>query len=115
MLVDSFWDAAVGESPENFVKLDLFGDDALKLFFRRRGKETFDTLLVDPPRRGFAQLDAWVKKAKPKYLVYVSCNPASLARDLRGLSSKYEIVTLTLLDLFPATYHFETLIVLRFR
>ena len=115
VLVDSFWDAAASEAPENFVKLDLFGDDALKLFFRRHGKEKFDTLLVDPPRRGFAQLDAWVKKAKPKHLVYVSCNPASLARDLRGLSGKFEIVTLALLDLFPATYHFETLIVLRFR
>ncbi|MFT7048807.1 MAG: 23S rRNA (uracil1939-C5)-methyltransferase [Halioglobus sp.] len=115
VLVDSFWDVAASEPPQNFVKLDLFDDDALKLFFRRHGKEAFDTLLVDPPRRGFAQLDTWVKKAKPKYLVYVSCNPASLARDLRGLSSKFEIVTLTLLDLFPATYHFETLIVLRFR
>jgi len=115
ILVDSFWDTASSEPPENFVKLDLFDEDALKLFFRRHGKTAFDTLLVDPPRRGFSQLDAWVKKAKPKYLVYVSCNPASLARDLRGLNSKFEVVTLVLLDLFPATYHFETLIVLRFR
>ncbi|MFT5711223.1 MAG: 23S rRNA (uracil1939-C5)-methyltransferase, partial [Halioglobus sp.] len=43
VLVDSFWDVAASEPPQNFVKLDLFDDDALKLFFRRHGKEAFDT------------------------------------------------------------------------
>ena len=115
VLVDSYWGAQDSDAPDNFSKLDLYGEDALKLFHRRRGKVKFDTLLVDPPRRGFPDLDSWVKKLKPKNLLYVSCNPASLARDLRSLSVKYRVGTVQLLDLFPATYHFETFIVLHFR
>ena len=115
VLVDSYWSAQDSDAPDNFSKLDLYGEDALKLFHRRRGKLKFDTLLVDPPRRGFPDLDSWVKKVKPKSLLYVSCNPASLARDLRSLSVKYQVGTVQLLDLFPATYHFETFIVLHFR
>ena len=114
MLVDSYW-GDDSQGPEYFVKLDLYGEDALKLFLRRNGKKNFDTLLVDPPRRGFPALDNWVKKLKPKHLLYVSCNPASLARDLRSLSSKYQFGTVQLLDLFPATCHFETLVLIHFK
>ncbi|MBE9540468.1 MAG: class I SAM-dependent RNA methyltransferase [Proteobacteria bacterium] len=114
VLVDSHWGGDT-QPPEYFIKLDLYGEDALKLFLRRTRKKTFDTLLVDPPRRGFPDLNNWVKKIKPKHLLYVSCNPASLARDLRSLSSKFRIGEVQLLDLFPATYHFETLVLLHFR
>jgi len=114
VLVDSYW-GDDSQAPEYFLKLDLYGEDALKLFLRRIGKKTFDTLVVDPPRRGFPDIDDWVKKIKPKHLLYVSCNPASLARDLRSLSSKYRLGEVQLLDLFPATYHFETLVLLHFR
>lgn len=113
-LVDSYWNAEASPMPDNFSKLDLYGEDALKLFSRRQGKKSFDTVLLDPPRRGFPALDRWLKKIKPRYLLYVSCNPASLARDLATVSSKYKVVTVQLLDLFPGTYHFETLVVLRF-
>ena len=75
----------------------------------------FDTLLIDPPRRGFPGLDGWVKKINPRYLLYVSCNPASLARDLRDLGARCRIETVQLLDLFPATAHFETLIALQIK
>ncbi len=113
-LVDSYW-GEDSQVSENFIKLDLYGEDALKLFLRRNGKKTFDTLLIDPPRRGFPDLNDWVKKIKPKHLLYVSCNPASLARDLRSLSLKYRLGAVQLLDLFPSTYHFETLVLLHFR
>jgi len=115
VLVDSFWDVEADPAPKNFLRLDLYADDALQRFLRVFGKNNFDTLMVDPPRRGFPQLDSWIKKIKPQNLLYVSCNPASLARDLRGLTSKYRVTAVQLLDLFPATYHFETLVVLRFR
>ncbi len=113
-LVDSYWNNEASPAPENFSKLDLYGENALRLFGRRQGKKSFDTVLLDPPRRGFPALDSWLKKIKPQYLLYVSCNPASLARDLATVSSKYQVVTVQLLDLFPGTYHFETLVLLRF-
>lgn len=115
VMVDSYWGDDENPSPDNFVQLDLYGEDALKLFLRRRGKNTYDTIIVDPPRRGFPGLDNWVKKIKPRYLLYVSCNPASLARDLRGLSQKVQLMSIQLLDFFPATYHFETVVLLRLR
>ncbi len=114
-LVDSYWGGGDTQAPENFIKLDLYAEDALKRFFRRCGKKKFDTLLVDPPRRGFPDLDSWVKKLKPQQLLYVSCNPASLARDLRSLTSTYRLEAVQLLDLFPATYHFETLVALQLK
>jgi len=72
-------------------------------------------ILIDPPRRGFPGLDSWVKKIKPRYVLYVSCNPASLARDLRNLGMRFRFKSIQLLDLFPATSHFETLVLLEMR
>jgi len=115
VLVDSAWDGEPDTAPKNFLPLDLYAEDSLRRFVRAFGKKNFDTLLVEPPRRGFPQLDSWAKKIKPQNLLYVSCNPASLARDLRGLTSKYRVSAVQLLVLFPATYHFETLVALRFR
>ena len=84
-------------------------------FARQIDASKFDALVLDPPRKGFSDLDSWVKKIKPKYVVYVSCNPASLAWDLGKLSKRYRVKDIQLLDLFPATAHFETLIVLEIR
>ncbi len=67
----------------------------------------FDTMMIDPPRRGFPELDNWVKKIKPRFVVYVGCNPASLARDLRGISTRFRFENVQLLDMFPATSRFE--------
>lgn len=97
----------------DFIRLDLFADDALAQFRRRCPQRQFDTVLIDPPRKGFAALDAWLKALRPRQLVYVSCNAATLARDLKNLSLPYRIEAVQLLDLFPATRHFETLVSLR--
>lgn len=77
----------------------------------RRLKEA-DVVLVDPPRTG---LDEEVTKAiiaaGPERLVYLSCNPATLARDLKRLSEAgYRPGTPTIFDLFPQTPHVETLV-----
>jgi tRNA (uracil-5-)-methyltransferase/23S rRNA (uracil1939-C5)-methyltransferase len=95
--------------------MDLYDEQTLPNFTRRVGGTEFDTLLIDPPRRGFPGLNSWVKKIKPRHVFYVSCNPASLARDLRGLESRFRFKTIQLLDLFPATAHFETFVVLQMR
>ncbi len=115
VLIDSYIDAAIGARPDNFHQMDLYDDQTLSNFTRRIGGSGFDSLLIDPPRRGFPGLDSWVKKIKPRYVLYVSCNPASLVRDLRNLSTRFRFKSIQLLDLFPATSHFETLVLLEMR
>ena len=100
---------------KDFIALDLFDAGAFKKFQEQSKSKQFDTILLDPPRKGFSSLNLWVKHFKPKQLIYVSCNPATLARDLQNIESKYRIEKVQLLDLFPNTYHFETMVTLRFK
>ncbi len=68
----------------------------------------FDVVVVDPPRKGME--DNFINilnKYEPETIVYVSCNPATLGRDLVKLQDKYDIVEVTPFDLFSQTYHVE--------
>jgi len=112
VMIDNFEGAADGA---DFYQMDLYADQTLPNFIRRVGGAEFDTMLTDPPRRGFPALDDWVNRIGPASVVYVSCNPSSLARDLRGLKKRYSFSAVQLLDLFPATAHFETLVGLKMR
>jgi 23S rRNA (uracil1939-C5)-methyltransferase len=72
-------------------------------------------VLADPPRAGLGKdIVGHLQRLMPPRLTIVSCDPATLARDLAGLSS-YEIESLTMVDLFPQTYHLETIARLRRR
>ncbi len=115
VMIDSYADPEGAANRDNFYQMDLYDDQTLPNFTRRAGGTDFDTLLIDPPRRGFPGLDKWLKKINPRYVLYVSCDPASLARDLRGLEARFRIETVQLLDLFPATAHFETFVALHMR
>ncbi|WP_285768832.1 23S rRNA (uracil(1939)-C(5))-methyltransferase RlmD [Peribacillus sp. SI8-4] len=67
-----------------------------------------DMLVVDPPRTGCDQaLLQTIMKAKPKKIVYVSCNPSTLAKDLQELSVFYEVQSIQPVDMFPQTSHVE--------
>lgn len=73
-----------------------------------------DVIVVDPPRKGLAPevIDAMVTMA-PARIVYVSCDPATLARDLRRLSERgYSLSRAEAFDLFPRTFHVETVVLL---
>lgn len=76
-------------------------------------ERTIDTLLVDPPRSGMdeAMLEA-IEKALPKKIIYISCNPATLAKNLKILKHNYHVATIIPYDLFPHTPHIETITVL---
>jgi len=70
-----------------------------------------DRLVLDPPRAGCAgPVTAWLALAGPRRLVYVSCDPATLARDLHVLvaSGPYLVERLDLVDMFPQTHHVES-------
>jgi tRNA/tmRNA/rRNA uracil-C5-methylase (TrmA/RlmC/RlmD family) len=72
-----------------------------------------DLLIVNPPRMGLdADVVRAVLDAPPGRLIYVSCDPATLARDLAALTDVYELEALRCFDLFPQTAHVETVAVL---
>lgn len=73
----------------------------------------FDCIIVDPPRKGCdgQTLEAILQMA-PQKLIYVSCNSATLARDLKVLTEDYEIKNVTPVDLFPRTSHVESVVCL---
>jgi len=74
------------------------------------------SVLVDPPREGLKKnLIGFLKDAQIAKLVYVSCDPATLARDLKALGSAYSIRKITPLDMFPQTKHIETVTVMEKR
>ena len=79
-------------------------------------KNTELTVVLDPPRKGCDQtvLES-VMSANPKKIIYVSCNPATLARDLTVLKEKYDLKSVDLFDMFPNTKHVETLVCLEKR
>ncbi len=68
-----------------------------------------DLVLMDPPRIGAAEAITHLVALKPTRITYVSCDPTTLARDLRTLfDSGYELSRITAIDLFPQTFHIET-------
>ena len=73
-------------------------------------------IFIDPPRKGCDKiaLDT-IMKICPKKIVYVSCNPATLARDLKILGEKYDIGDVTPVDMFPFTSHVECVSVMHIK
>ncbi|QUN04838.1 23S rRNA (uracil(1939)-C(5))-methyltransferase RlmD [Shewanella yunxiaonensis] len=96
---------AAGLSNAEFYCADLNGD--------LRGQPWLtqvDKLLLDPSRAGAWELLACLPKLQPASLVYVSCNPANLARDsVRLVEQGYQLDKLVLLDMFPQTHHIEAM------
>ncbi|MDN7145485.1 23S rRNA (uracil(1939)-C(5))-methyltransferase RlmD [Liquorilactobacillus mali] len=71
----------------------------------------FDALVVDPPRTGLdAKLIKTILKAKPRKFVYVSCNPSTLARDLKELTQAYYVEYIQSIDMFPQTARCEAVV-----
>ena len=75
--------------------------------------ENIGVVIVDPPRKGLDKkaLNS-ILAINPKQVIYVSCDPITLARDLSTLKDRYKIEYICALDMFPNTYHVETFVVL---
>ena len=73
----------------------------------------FDTVVVDPPRSGLNKETLnYLVKTLPKSIAYVSCDPMTLARDLKALHEYYKILKIYAFDMFPNTYHVESVCIL---
>lgn len=74
----------------------------------------FDMVVVDPPRAGLdSKTIENIKRIGSNTLVYISCDPATLARDLKELSSDYEVLEVKPYNMFPRTYHIENFVRLK--
>ena len=75
-----------------------------------------DVIITDPPRAGMHNdvIDV-ILFAEPKRIVYVSCNPATQARDLQLLDVKYKVMAVQPVDMFPHTHHVENVVLLEKR
>ena len=107
----------VGHRNAEHNKLDvtfLAGDAEAHLWKCDRGGESFDLVILDPPRQGMYKGMIPLKNIAPQTILYVSCDPNTLARDVGALTKKgrYKLVQLEALDFFPNTYHVETVAVL---
>ena len=79
-------------------------------------EKKYDLLLVDPPRSGMEEkLVRKILKSRIPLIIYISCGPDTLSRDLKRLSEKYDLLSSGALDMFPCTAHFETFTILTLR
>lgn len=95
----SFFAGDAADAPERFASF---------------GKRLKTLTLVDPPRNGLSRkmVDALLKTA-PGHIIYISCGPDTLRRDLDALTSRYDIRRCGMLDMFPGTAHFESFVLLQ--
>jgi len=106
---------AIANAKRNNIKNIWFqaGDAGKYLTEMAEAGEHLDVVMMDPPRAGSSEefLQA-VLKVKPKTVVYVSCNPETLARDLKTLTRDYKVQKIQPVDMFPYTEHVETVCLL---
>ena len=109
-------DAKVNAAGNGISNCEFFAGDMKDVlnedFINEHGKP--DVIILDPPRAGIhPDVAQVILKAAPERMVYVSCNPASQARDLSILCSMYEITAIQPVDMFPHTMHVENVVALK--
>jgi 23S rRNA (uracil1939-C5)-methyltransferase len=106
-------DAKVNSKINNITNTDFYAGDMKDLlndnFLSQHGRP--DIIITDPPRAGMHEdVTNMLLKAAPKRIVYVSCNAATQARDLKILAEKYDITAVQPVDMFPQTIHVENVV-----
>lgn len=109
-------DARINSQINGVANTDFYAGDIKDLlddqFITIHGKP--DVVITDPPRAGMHEdVCRMLLKVAPEKIIYVSCNPATQARDLKLLSEKYEIVAVQPVDMFPHTMHVENVVKLK--
>ena len=111
-------DARINAGTNGIHNCEFFAGDMKDVlteeFMQEHGRP--DVIILDPPRAGIhPDVAETILAAAPEKIVYVSCNPASQARDLAILSKKYEIKAVQPVDMFPHTQHVENVCLLRIK
>jgi 23S rRNA (uracil1939-C5)-methyltransferase len=110
---DAIADAKVNAQMNNLTNLDFYAGDMKNVltdsFIAEHGRP--DVIITDPPRSGMhPDVVQVILNANPKRIVYVSCNPATQARDLAMMSQQYRIAKVQPVDMFPQTQHVENVV-----
>lgn len=96
--------------------VEFFVEDLQKESYKEApfASKKFDKILLDPPRGGAFELMSFIGNSTASKVVYVSCNPSTLARDLGELVNKYgfRLISLGVMDMFPHTSHVESIALL---
>ncbi|MCL1868419.1 MAG: 23S rRNA (uracil(1939)-C(5))-methyltransferase RlmD [Paludibacter sp.] len=108
-------DAEINSKINGISNTKFFAGDIKNIlnqdFICENGKP--DVIITDPPRAGMHDdVIAAINTAEPKKIVYISCNPATQARDLNLLSEKYQVVAVQPVDMFPHTHHVENVVLM---
>ncbi len=97
-----------------FVNINLYSHNPvnqIKKSLLNSKKRVPDLIILDPPRAGVKYIESYITTLNPPFIFYISCDPATLKRDSITILKKYNILEIHLIDLFPGTRHFETLII----
>ncbi len=116
LVEDAVKDGIMNAKINNINNATFINEDCTKYILENYDKKHFDVIFMDPPRKGSTPefLDA-VKKIKPNKVVYVSCDPVTLSRDLSLLTDTYEVTRVTPVDMFPHTTHVESIVLLELK
>lgn len=98
----------------NYSNTDYMVGDVEKVISKIVDK--IDVIIIDPPRSGLTKKTiTTIKEIEPEQIIYVACDPITLARDLKLLSTNYIVQHIKGLDMFPFTYHVETITILKLK
>jgi 23S rRNA (uracil1939-C5)-methyltransferase len=109
-------DARINASINDIKNTSFYAGDIKNIlnadFFRTHGQP--DVIITDPPRAGMHEdVIKSILDTNPARIVYVSCNPATQARDLALMSDRYEIAAIQPVDMFPQTHHVENVVLMK--
>lgn len=115
---DAIKDAKINATWNGLSNCEFFAGDVIDIandaFFEKHGRP--DVIITDPPRAGMHEkLVLQLLKIRAPKVVYVSCNPATQARDLALLDEAYKVTRVRPVDMFPHTHHIENVVLLELR
>ena len=118
MIAAAIEDAKENAAINNISVAEFFAGDVIDIcndeFFSTHGRP--DVIITDPPRAGMHEkLVKKILEIAAPTVIYVSCNPATQARDLNLLDAKYEVTKVQPVDMFPHTHHIENVVQLKLR
>lgn len=118
MIAEAIEDAKENAALNNIPHTSFFAGDVIDVcndeFFNQHGRP--DVIITDPPRAGMHEkLVKKIVEMVAPIVVYVSCNPATQARDISLLSEKYEVTQIQPVDMFPHTLHIENVVQLKLK